>query len=158
MQVSVVENPIINQIGFEGNDKIEDEELLAEIQMRPRQVFTRTKVQSDLARLNQIYRRQGRFSVDIEPKVIRLEQNRVDLVFEIDEGDVTEVKAIRFVGNKKYDDDKLRSVISTKETAWYKILSSDDRYDEDRLAFDQELLRNYYLSRSYAIFRCLRRC
>ena len=152
VQVSVVENPIINQIGFEGNDKIEDEELLAEIQMRPRQVFTRTKVQSDLARLNQIYRRQGRFSVDIEPKVIRLEQNRVDLVFEIDEGDVTEVKAIRFVGNKKYDDDKLRSVISTKETAWYKILSSDDRYDEDRLAFDQELLRNYYLSRGYADF------
>ena len=152
VQVSVVENPIINQIGFEGNDKIDDEELLSEIQMRPRQVFTRTKVQSDLARLNQVYRRQGRFSVDIEPKVIRLEQNRVDLVFEINEGDVTEVKTIRFVGNKKYDDDKLRSVISTKETAWYKILSSDDRYDEDRLAFDQELLRNYYLSRGYADF------
>ena len=152
VQVSVVENPIINQISFEGNDKIDDEELLAEIQMRPRQVFTRTKVQSDLARLNQVYRRQGRFSVDIDPKVIRLEQNRVDLVFEINEGDVTEVRTIRFVGNKKYDDDKLRSVISTKETAWYKFLSSDDRYDEDRLSYDQELLRDFYLSRGYADF------
>ena len=152
VHVSIVENPIINQISFEGNDKIDDDELLAEIQMRPRQVFTRTKVQSDLARLNQIYRRQGRFSVNIEPKVIRLDQNRVDLVFEIDEGDVTVVKTIRFVGNKKFDDDKLRSIISTKETAWYKFLSSDDRYDEDRLAYDQELLRNFYLSRGYADF------
>lgn len=152
VKVSVRENPIINQIGFEGNDKIQDDELLGEIQLRPRQVFTRTKVQSDLARLNQIYRRQGRFSVNIEPKVIRLDQNRVDLVFEIDEGDVTEVKTIRFVGNKRFDDDKLRSVISTKQAAWYRFLSSDDRYDEDRLAFDQELLRNFYLSRGYADF------
>lgn len=152
VKVGVRENPIINQISFEGNDKIEDQELLSEIQLRPRQVFTRTKVQSDLARLNQIYRRQGRFSVNIEPKVIRLDQNRVDLVFEIDEGDVTEVKTIRFVGNKRFDDDKLRSVISTKQSAWYRFLTSDDRYDEDRLSYDQELLRNYYLSRGYADF------
>lgn len=152
VKVSVSENPIVNQISFEGNDKIEDDELLGEIQLRPRQVFTRTKVQSDLSRLNQVYRRQGRFSVNIEPKVIRLDQNRVDLVFEIDEGDVTEVKTIRFVGNKRFDDDKLRSVISTKQAAWYRFLSSDDRYDEDRLSYDQELLRNYYLSRGYADF------
>ncbi|MCB1592593.1 MAG: outer membrane protein assembly factor BamA [Alphaproteobacteria bacterium] len=152
VKVNVRENPVINQIGFEGNDKIEDDELLTEIQLRPRQVFTRTKVQADLARLNQIYRRQGRFSVNIEPKVIQLDQNRVDLVFEIDEGDVTKVRTIRFVGNKKFDDDKLRSVISTKESAWYRFLSSDDRYDEDRLAYDQELLRNFYLSSGYADF------
>ncbi len=152
LKVTVVENPIVNQISFEGNDKIDDSELLGEIQLRPRHVFTRTKVQSDLSRLNQVYRRQGRFSVNIEPKVIRLDQNRVDLVFEIDEGDVTEVKTIRFVGNKKFDDDKLRSVISTKQTAWYRFLTSDDRYDEDRLSYDQELLRNYYLSRGYADF------
>lgn len=152
VKVSVSENPIVNQISFEGNDKIEDDELLGEIQLRPRHVFTRTKVQSDLSRLNQVYRRQGRFSVNIEPKVIRLDQNRVDLVFEIDEGDVTEVKTIRFVGNKRFDDDKLRSVISTKQSAWYRFLTSDDRYDEDRLSYDQELLRNYYLSRGYADF------
>ena len=94
--VEVVENPIINRIAFEGNDQIEDPELLAEIQLRPRQVFTRTRVQSDITRLYQIYRRNGRFSVNIEPKIIKLEQNRVDLVFEVDEGDVTTVKSIRF--------------------------------------------------------------
>lgn len=153
ISVNVVENPVINEIVFEGNDKIEDQELLGEIQMRERQVFSKTKVQSDVNRLYQIYRRQGRFSVLIEPKIIKLDQNRVNLVFEIQEGDVTKVKSIRFVGNKKYDDDKLRSTISTKETAWYKVLSSDDRYDPDRLSYDQELLRNFYLSQGYADFQ-----
>ncbi len=152
VRVSVSENPVINQISFEGNDEIEDSELQSEIQLRPRQVFTRTKVQSDLRRIYQIYRRQGRFAAVIEPKVIQLDQNRVDLVFEIEEGEVTTVESIRFVGNKRYDDDKLRSIISTKESAWYRFLSSSDRYDEDRMAFDQELLRDYYLSRGYADF------
>lgn len=151
--VKVIENPLINQIVFEGNDKIETAELMGEIQLRERQVFTRTKVQSDVNRLYQIYRRQGRFSVLIEPKIIRLDQNRVNLVFEIQEGDVTKVKAIRFVGNKKYDDDKLRSAISTKEAAWYRFLSTDDRYDPDRLSYDQEMLRNFYLSQGYADFQ-----
>ncbi len=153
--VEVKENPVINQIAFEGNDKIEDTELLAEIQLRPRQVFTRTKVQSDASRLYQVYRRSGRFSVDIEPKVIRLEQNRINLVFEINEGDITHVESIRFVGNKHFSDSSLRSEVSTKETAWYKFISSDDRYDPDRLAFDQELLRRFYLKEGYADFRIL---
>lgn len=150
--VNVVENPIINQIAFEGNDKIEDDELQAEVQLRPRQVFTRTKVQADVNRLYQVYRRDGRFSVNIEPKIIKLDQNRVNLVFEIDEGAVTKIKSIRFVGNKKFDDDKLRSEISTKETAWYRFITADDRYDPDRLSYDQELLRRFYLSQGYADF------
>lgn len=153
--VDVVENPIINQIAFEGNDKIEDDELQSEIQLRPRQVFTRTKVQADVSRIYQLYRRTGRFSVNIDPKVIRLDQNRVNLVFEIEEGQVTEVESIRFVGNKRFDDDRLRSEISTKETAWYRFLTADDRYDPDRLSFDQELLRRFYLSQGYADFRIL---
>ncbi len=153
--VKVVENPVINEIAFEGNDKIKDDELLGEIQLRPRQVFTRTKVQSDVSRLYQVYRRNGRFSVDIEPKVIRLDQNRVNLVFEIEESGITTIKSIRFVGNKRFDDDRLRTEISTKETAWYRFLTSDDRYDPDRLAFDQELLRKFYLSQGYADFRLL---
>ncbi len=153
--VDVVENPIINDIAFEGNKKIKDEELLSEIQLRQRQVFTRTKVQSDVARINQIYRRQGRFGAFVEPKIIQLDQNRVNLVFEIQEGDVTKVKAIRFVGNKHYDDSKLRTVISTKNSAWYRFLSSNDRYDPDRLSFDQELLREFYLSQGYADFQIL---
>lgn len=153
--VKVVENPVINEIAFEGNDKIKDDELLGEIQLRPRQVFTRTKVQSDVSRLYQVYRRNGRFSVNIEPKVIRLDQNRVNLVFEIEESGITTIKSIRFVGNKRFDDDRLRTEISTKETAWYRFLTSDDRYDPDRLAFDQELLRKFYLSQGYADFRLL---
>jgi outer membrane protein insertion porin family len=153
--VNVVENPVINEIAFEGNDKLKDEDLLAEIQLRPRQVFTRTKVQSDVTRLYQIYRRNGRFSVSIEPKVIKLDQNRVNLVFEINEGDVTNVESIRFVGNKKYDDERLRSEISTKEAHWYRFMTADDRYDPDRLNYDQEMLRKFYLSQGYADFRIL---
>ncbi|MDH5723314.1 MAG: outer membrane protein assembly factor BamA, partial [Alphaproteobacteria bacterium] len=155
IEVNVVENPVISEIAFEGNKSVADEELLAEIQMRPRQVYTRTKVQSDTSRLYQIYRRQGRFSVSIEPKVIRRDQNRVDLIFEINEGGITKVESIRFVGNKHYDDGKLRGEISTKERAWYRFISNDDRYDPDRLAYDQELLRNFYLSKGYADFQVL---
>lgn len=150
--VNIVENPVINEIAFEGNERVKDEDLMAEIQLRPRQVYTRTKVQADLARVYQVYRRNGRFSVNVEPKIIRLDQNRVNLVFEIQEGDVTDVKSIRFVGNERYDDDRLRTEISTKESAWYRFMSSDDRYDPDRLAYDQEKLRKFYLSQGYADF------
>lgn len=153
--VSVVENPVINEIAFEGNERIEDDALLAEIELRPRQVFTRTKVQSDVSRLYQIYRRNGRFSVVIEPKIIKLDQNRVNLVFEIEEGAVTKVETIRFVGNKRFDDDRLRSEISTKEAMWYRFLTADDRYDPDRLKYDQELLRRFYLAQGYADFQLL---
>lgn len=150
--IKVIENPVINQIVFEGNRRIEDSALLAEIQLRPRNVFTKSKVQDDVARLYQVYRRSGRFSVGIEPKVIKLDQNRVDLVFEMTEGDITKVSSIRFVGNRRFDDDQLRSEISTKESAWYRFLSSDDRYDPDRLSYDQELLRRFYLANGYADF------
>lgn len=153
--VRVAENPVINRIVFEGNDKIEDEELLSEISLRSRQVFTRTKAQDDVSRIYQIYRRNGRFSSNVDPKVIKLDQNRVDLVFEISEGDVTKVKAIRFIGNEKFTDDKLRTEISTKESIWYSFISNADRYDPDRLAFDQDVLRQFYLSQGYADFELL---
>jgi outer membrane protein insertion porin family len=151
--VDVVENPVINQIAFEGNDEIEDDELLAEISLRPRQVFTRTKVQNDVARIYEVYRRSGRFAASVEPKAIQLDQNRVNLVFEIDENDVTTIKGIRFVGNDSYSDDALSAEISTKRERWYNFLSSDDRYDPDRLKFDEELLRKFYLAQGYADMR-----
>jgi outer membrane protein insertion porin family len=151
--VRVVENPVVNEIAFEGNDDIKNDELRAEIQLRPRQVFTRTKVRSDMNRLYQIYRRNGRFSARIEPKIIRLEQNRINLVFEIEEGPVTKVESIRFIGNRRFDDDTLRSEISTRESRWYSFISSNDRYDPDRLAFDEELLKRFYLSQGYADFQ-----
>ncbi len=153
--VDVVENPVINKVVFEGNKKIEEAELSQEIRLRPRMVLTRTKIQSDTARLYQIYKRSGRFSAQIEPKLIKLDQNRVNLVFEITEGDITEIKGIRFVGNRAFDDGDLRSVLSSKEDRWYRFLSTADRYDPDRLAFDQELLRRFYLKEGYADFRIL---
>lgn len=151
--VDVVENPVINQIAFEGNTELKDDELQAEISLRPRQVFTRTRVQNDVARIYEVYRRSGRFAVNVEPKAIQLDQNRVDLVFEIEENDITTIKGIRFVGNNSYSDDALRAEISTKEERWYRFLSSDDRYDPDRLKFDEELIRKFYLSQGYADMR-----
>lgn len=151
--VSVVENPIINRIAFEGNDRIDNEVLEAEVSLRPRVIFTRTKVQNDVQRILTLYRRQGRFAATVEPKVIQLPQNRVDLVFEISEGEPTEIQNIRFVGNRAFDDGDLREVIQTKESRWYRFLSSDDVYDPDRLTLDRELLRQFYLSEGYADFR-----
>ncbi|MCY4609681.1 MAG: outer membrane protein assembly factor BamA [bacterium] len=151
--VEVVENPIINRIAFEGNLRLDSADLEAEIQLRPRTVFTLTKVQADVARITEIYRRVGRFNAIVEPKVIQQEQNRVDLIFEISEGEQTIIREIVFIGNEAFSDGTLREVIVTVESAWYRFLTVDDIYDPDRLAFDQELLRRYYLSEGFADFR-----
>ena len=153
--VKVTENPIINRVAFEGNRKIEDDKLRDEVQSRPRQVFTRARVQSDVERILTIYRRSGRYNASVEPKVINLEQGRVDLVFEINEGDVTGVQRISFVGNQAFSDGTLRGKIRTVESAWFRFLSSDDRYDPDRVNLDRELLRKFYLSEGYADFRVI---
>jgi outer membrane protein insertion porin family len=151
--INVVENPIINRISFEGNQRIEDTDLEKEVQLRPRVVYTRTRVQNDVQRILELYRRSGRFAATVEPKIIQLDQNRVDLVFEVDEGPRTGVRKITFIGNEKFSDGRLREVIQTRESRWYRFLTTDDTYDPDRLTYDRELLRRYYLSRGYADFR-----
>lgn len=151
--VRVQENPVINRIAFEGNNKIKDEQLSGEVSLKPRTVFTRTKVQNDVKRVLDVYRRSGRFAATVEPKIIQLEQNRVDLVFEIDEGPTTYIQGVNFIGNKQFSDGRLREVLRTKEERWYRFFSQDDTYDPDRLTFDRELLRRFYLSRGYADFR-----
>ncbi|MEP4886514.1 MAG: outer membrane protein assembly factor BamA [Alphaproteobacteria bacterium] len=151
--VQVVENPIINRIAFEGNSKLENDALLSEVSLRPRVVYTRTKVQGDVQRLLDIYRRSGRFAATVDPKVIQLPENRVDLVFEIEEGGKTGIRAINFIGNSEFSDGRLREVVQTTESAFYNFLSSNDTYDPDRLSFDRELLRRFYLSEGYADFR-----
>lgn len=153
--ITVVENPVINRIAFEGNQRIDDEELAAEISLRPRLIYTRTKVQNDVNRLQTLYQREGRFAVTVEPKIIQLPQNRIDLVYEINEGTLTTVQNIRFIGNREFDDGDLRDVIRTVETRWYRFLTSDDTYDPDRMTFDEELLRRFYLENGYADFRML---
>ena len=149
----VVENPIVNRIQFEGNRKLADDVLIQEIQLKPRQVYTRTKVQNDVKRMIDIYRRAGRFAATVEPKVIELPQNRVDIAFEIVEGDVTAVRKIAFVGNQHFSEARLRDVLNTKESRWYRFLSTADTYDPDRISFDRELLRKFYLAQGYADFR-----
>lgn len=151
--VRVVENPIINRIAFEGNRRIEDTALEGEVQLRPRQVYTRAKVQEDVKRILDVYRRSGRFAVTVEPKLIELDQNRVDLAFEINEGPATYIRRINFVGNERFSDSTLREAIVSREERWYRFMSSVDTYDPDRLTYDRELLRRFYLRKGFSDFR-----
>jgi len=151
--VRVVENPMINRVAFEGNRKLSDSTLNDEIQLKARAVYTRPKVQSDVQRILDLYRRNGRFAATVDPKVIQLQQNRVDLVYEINEGPVTGINSINFIGNDNFSASKLREVISTRESRWWRFLSSADTYDPDRMTYDRELMRKFYLSQGYADFR-----
>ena len=151
--VRVVENPIINRIVFEGNLRIDDEILRDEITLRPRVVYTRSRVQADLLRIIEIYRSSGRFAARVVPKVVQLPQNRVNLIFEIHEGSPTDVRRITFIGNTRFSDGELREAIQTRESGFFSFFSGGDLYDPDRLAFDRELLRRKYLNAGYADFR-----
>lgn len=155
LTVTVVENPVINRVVFEGNESIEDAELVGEVSAEPRSVYVRSDVRNDVSRLQELYRRSGNYSVTVTPKVIKLDQNRINLVYQIDEGPESTIKGINFIGNEDFEDAELRSVISSKEDRWYRFLSSDDKYDPDRMAFDQELLRRFYLQNGYVDFKMI---
>lgn len=153
--VVVEENPMINRVNFEGNSEVKDKDLEKEVELKERTMFTRAKVQSDVQRIIAVYRRSGFYSARVEPKIIRLPQNRVDLIYEITEGAETKVKSITFVGNEAFSDSDLRSAITTTEHSWWKFMSTSDRYDPDRLNYDKELLRRYYLKNGFADFRVI---
>ncbi len=153
--VRVVENPVINKIVFEGNNKITDESLNEELNLTPRAIYTRTKVQKEVKRLLTIYRQSGRFAAVIEPKLIKLKQNRVNIVFEVNEGQPSDIQNIRIVGNKHFKDSRLREIVRTQETRWWRFLSGETNYDPDRLTLDRELLRRFYLKKGYADFRVI---
>ncbi len=148
--VRVVENPIINRIAYEGNRKIKDNDLASEISLRARSVYSRPQVEASVKRILELYRATGRFGATVTPKLIELPQNRVNLVFEINEGDVTSIRRIRFVGNVTYSDGDLRDEIEIKESAWWRFFGTADVYDPDKLNADREKLRKYYLSRGFA--------
>ena len=148
--VHVVENPIINRIAFEGDHKLTDDVLRAELAMRPRGVFTAALAEQDRQKLLNLYAKHGRYAVQIVPQIIRLDQNRVDVVFKITEGGETLVSRIAFVGNHAFDEGRLREVISTREEAWYRVFSNSDAYDPERVSYDKELLRRFYLQKGYA--------
>ena len=151
--VTVVENPVINRVAFEGNKKAKDEQLSAEVQSKPRGTLSRPTVQADVQRIIEIYHRSGRFDVSVDPKIIELPNNRVDLVFEIKEGDKTGVKEIRFVGAHAYSSSRLKEVIKTSESNWLSFLQTTDIYDPDRVEADRDLLRRFYLKHGYADVR-----
>lgn len=152
--IEITENPIINRIVLEGNRRIKDDKILPEINLSPRQIFTRSKVRADVARIIELYKRQGRFAATVEPQMIELDQNRVDVVFEINEGPRSRVRQIAIIGNEQFSDSELRGEMVTKQTGGLlNIFSSGTTYDPDRLAFDQQQLRAFYLQNGYVDFR-----
>jgi outer membrane protein insertion porin family len=152
--INVRENPVINRIVLEGNKRLKSDKILPEIKLSPRQIFTRSKVRSDVERIVELYRRQGRFAARVEPKIVQLDQNRVDLVFEIFEGEKSKVRRINIIGNEQYPDDRLRKEMYTRQAGGpLGFLKSNDSYDPDRLAADQQKLRAFYLTEGYADFR-----
>lgn len=149
------ENPVINRVVFEGNKRLKQDKIDKEIKLRPRQIFTRTAVRADIARIIELYRRQGRFAARVEPKMVSLDQNRVDVIFEIHEGAKSKVRQINIIGNEVFSDKKLRAQMATKVASLSHFLSSNTSYDQDRLAYDQQKLRQYYLTEGYADFRVI---
>src|SRR5437016_6081069 len=148
--VTVVENPVIGRIAFEGNKKVKDDQLSAEIQSKPRGTFSRPMVQSDAQRIAEIYRHSGRYDVSVVPQIIEQPNNRVDLVFEIKEGSKTGVNSIEFVGNVAYSSYRLRDVIKTRESNLLSFLGGNDVYDPDRVEADRDLIRRFYLKHGFA--------
>ncbi|MFN3931571.1 MAG: outer membrane protein assembly factor BamA [Brevundimonas sp.] len=153
--VEIVENPIINQVVFEGNSALSETKLREEVTLAPRGIYTRARVQEDVGKIVELYRLSGRISATVTPKLVQLEQNRVDVVFEIDEGPETGVRAITFLGNTAYPDGDLQEVMVTKRSEWWRLFSSNDNYDPNRLDYDREQLRKFYTNRGYYDFRVL---
>lgn len=153
LTVIVQENPVVNRIVLEGNKRVKEDKIRPEIKMAARQIYTRSKVRADVARIIELYRRQGRFAATVEPKMVKLDQNRVDIVFEINEGPKSKVRQINIIGNDKFSDGKLRGEMATKQARFTRIFSSGTSYDPDRMAYDQQKMRQFYLTQGYADFR-----
>lgn len=153
--IRIRENPVINRVIYEGNKRLKNDKIQKEVKLAPRQIFTRTAVRADVARIIELYRRQGRFAARIEPKMVSLDQNRVDVVFEISEGPKSKVRQINIIGNEVFSDGKLRGEMATKTSSLMNLLSSNTSYDQDRLAYDQQKLRQFYLTEGYADFRVI---
>lgn len=155
LAVKVVENPVINKRVFDGNDKVDDTLLESEVQLKSGSIYNIAKVQDDVQRILEVYKRSGRYATVVEPKIIKRDQNRVDLVYEISEGPTAAISKVNFIGNHHYSDDDLQSEIMSKESRWYRLFSSSENYDPEKTNYDKELLRRFYLKRGYADFRVL---
>ena len=139
--IKIIENPIINKIAFEGNSEIKDDMLADEVSLKVRNVFSVDKIKNDVMKIQNLYKRLGFFSVSIDPKKIKLDENRINLVFEINEGLEAKIKKINFLGNKEFSDSILKDVIYSKESRWYKFWSSGDKFDNDRINYDFHIVK-----------------
>jgi outer membrane protein insertion porin family len=148
--VRVVENPIVNRVAWEGNHKLSDDQLRPEMQLRPRAVFTPALAETDRQHILDMYAKRGYYDATVEPKIIHLNQNRVDVVFQVNDGSATLISKIVINGNKAFSEDRLTEVINSRESRWWRFLSTSDQYDPERLAYDKELLRRFYLKNGYA--------
>ena len=148
--VTVVESPVINRLAFEGNHRMKDEQLQEEIQSKARDSLSRARVQADTQRIIDVYHRNGRFDVTVTPQIIERPNNRVDLVFVVQEGEKTGVKSIEFIGNKSYSSWRLKEVIKTAQSNFLSFLQTTDVYDPDRMEADRDLIRRFYLKHGYA--------
>jgi outer membrane protein insertion porin family len=148
--VTVIENPVIGRVVFEGNKKIKDEQLSSEVQSKPRGTLSRPMVQSDAQRIADIYRHAGRYDVTVVPEIIEQPNNRVDLIFTITEGKKTGINSIEFIGNRAYSSYRLKDVIKTRESNLLSFLGGSDVYDPDRIEADRDLIRRYYLKHGFA--------
>ncbi|MFD3189100.1 outer membrane protein assembly factor BamA [Sedimentitalea sp. HM32M-2] len=153
--ITVKERPTINIVSFEGNRRIKDENLEKLVQSKSRQVFNPATAEADAAVLAEAYSQQGRIAATVTPRIIRRSENRVDLVYEIAEGDTIEIERISFVGNRVYSDRRLRRVLQTKQAGILRTFIRSDTLIEDRIEFDKQVLRDFYLSRGYVDFRVL---
>jgi len=148
--VRVVENPIVNRVAFENNHKLSDDQLRPEVQLRSRAVFTPALAETDRQHILDMYAKRGYYDATVEPKIIRLDQNRVDVIFQVNDGSATLISKIVVTGNKAFSEDRLTEVINSRESRWWRFLSTSDQYEPDRLAYDKELLRRFYLKSGYA--------
>ena len=150
--VKLVENPLVNRVAYEGNSVESDDQLKDVVQLRPRAVFTPAAAEADRQRILDAYAKRGRFAAVVTPQIIRLPQNRVDVVFQISDGPSAFIARIAFVGNHAFSESRLTDVINTREHTWWRFLSTSDEYDPARINFDKELLRRFYLKSGYADF------
>ena len=153
LRITVVEFPTINRVSFEGNRRIKDEAMSALVTSAERRVFNPSVVEADAAAIAEAYTNDGRLAARVTPRIIKRSNNRVDVVFEIFEGDVVEIERLSFVGNRIYSDNRLRRVLDTKQAGLFRALVRKDTFVEDRIEFDKQILQDFYLSRGYIDFR-----
>ncbi|MDP2194347.1 MAG: POTRA domain-containing protein, partial [Alphaproteobacteria bacterium] len=155
LEIDLEENPTIYEISYEGNNKLSTEQIETELKLQPRRILSKTDIQNAQQRLLEIYRRMGRFNAKVDPKLIELDNNRVSLVFEIEEGDATHIQNIFFVGNKKFSASRLEEVMVSKRYRFWRFFANDDVFDPDRFMADQQSIRQFYMNHGYPEFRII---